>query len=83
MAYIYCRSKVKVNYQSHCTLRQVSFVLPSHGNEARQCGEVLLCDPCFLEAINIALLPAVDLKLYVLQIFQSQSSTVTTRARGL
>jgi hypothetical protein len=56
-------------------------MLPSHIDEERQSGEVLLCDPCFLEAINIALLPAVDLKLYLLLIFQSQSSTVTTRAR--
>jgi hypothetical protein len=39
--------------------------------------EEFLCDPCFLEAINIALFQAADLKKYVLDLSMSQRSMIT------
>jgi hypothetical protein len=39
--------------------------------------EEFLCDPCFLENINIALFQAADLKKYVLDLSMSQRSMIT------
>ena len=44
--------------------------------------EKFLCDPCFLDAIQTALLKAADFEKYIIQLFLSQRSMIT-RAHAL
>ena len=47
---------------------QVIVTLPSLDQEAGQSAEEILCDRCFLEAINVALSPTTEFKFYVQQL---------------
>jgi len=60
---------------------QVIVILPSIDQEAGQSAQEILCDPCFLDAIKIALLPVIELKSHVKKLsLQQYTSMATTRA---
>jgi len=59
------------------TARQVTVMLPARGQGATSDDEEILCDPCFLGAINVALSRATDLKLFVSKFYKNQPSMIT------
>jgi hypothetical protein len=66
-------------------ITQATVVIPPRDHEAGQCGEVVVvCDPCFLKAVTVALSRKVDLELYVLQLCENHwEKGVLTRAQLL
>ena len=62
---------------------QVAVMIPSRDHEAGEGDEEVLCDPCFLGAIHMALSPINDFKAQVLMLpCMNQPKMVTTRASG-
>ena len=57
--------------------RQVTVMLPARGQGATSDDEEILCDPCFLGAIDVALSRATDLKLFVSKFYKNQPSMIT------
>jgi hypothetical protein len=57
---------------------QVIVILPSIDQEAGQSAQEILCDPCFLDAINIALSPTAEFKAYVQQLHLFYHAKITT-----
>jgi hypothetical protein len=60
---------------------QVVVTIPPLFQEGDKNSEEILCDRCFLDAINIALLPVIELKSHVKKLsLQQYTSMATTRA---
>jgi hypothetical protein len=52
-------------------------MLPSLDQEAGQSAEEILCDPCFVDAINVAFSPTKAFKAYVRQLHLLYHAKIT------
>ena len=57
---------------------QIIIMLPSLDQEAGQSAEEILCDPCFVDAINVAFSPTKAFKAYVRQLHLLYHAKITT-----
>ena len=58
---------------------KVTVMIPSRAHEEDQSGEEVVCDPCFLEAIQIATGETAELRAHVLEIYENEWNRVTAR----
>ena len=58
---------------------KVTVMIPSRAHEEDQTGEEVVCDPCFLEAIQIATGETAELRAHVLEIYENEWNRVTAR----
>ena len=76
MVYFYRRVSIGMQVVE---VAQVTVMIPPRAHEEGQVSEEVVCDPCFLEAIKIALTETVDLSTNVLQICENEWSKVDVR----
>jgi len=82
MVYFYRRVSMGKNAarkKAQAQIAQVTVMIPPRAHEEGQVGEEVVCDPCFLEAIKIALSDTADLGVNILQICENEWRRVDVR----